>query len=148
MALSKPIQAVIRGTEPPYSADQCGTCRRVGGSSLRLELTYTNADEVENVKRYNASSGGSLIGQTTYTYDSLLRMSTIKNADGSANVLSHYTYTYDAASWLTAEILGGVTVTYDYDARNQLTNDSVHAYTYDSAGNRTSNGSSIGTGNR
>ncbi len=41
-----------------------------------------------------------------------------------------------------------MTTSYDYDSRNQLTNDSVHTYTYDPAGNRTSNGSSIGTGNR
>jgi RHS repeat-associated protein len=75
-------------------------------------------------------------------------MSGIKNADGSSNVLSHYTYTYDASSRLTAEILGGVTVSYDYDARNQLTNDFVKTYTYDAGGNRTSNGGSIGTGNR
>jgi len=146
------VQDSLGGLETStYDAANRLTARKfsgVGGSSLRLEFTYTAADQTENVKRYNASSGGSLIGQTTYTYDSVLRMSGIKSADGSANVLSHYTYTYDAASRLTAEILGGVTVSYDYDVRNQLTDDSVHTYTYDAAGNRTSNGASIGTGNR
>jgi hypothetical protein len=45
----------------------------VGGTSHRVDLSYTNANQLENIKRYNASSGGSLIGQTTYPYDSLLR---------------------------------------------------------------------------
>ncbi|HMP16652.1 MAG TPA: RHS repeat-associated core domain-containing protein, partial [Gemmatales bacterium] len=120
----------------------------VGGTSHRLEFTYTNADQLENIKRYNAATSGTMIGQTTFTYDNALRMAGIKNANTGGTVLSQYTYTYDAVNRLSTEELGGVTKTFSYDVRSQLTGDGTASYGYDSAGNRNNSSQTITAGNR
>jgi YD repeat-containing protein len=38
------------------------------GAALRIELTYNAQNEVTTEKRYNAATGGALVGQTTQGY--------------------------------------------------------------------------------
>lgn len=146
------VQDSFSGVETSvYDAANRLTSRRfggIGGTSHRVDLSYTNANQLENIKRYNAASGGSLTSQTTFTYDSLLRMTGIKNANGGGTTLSQYTYTYDVGNRLSTEVLGGNTVTFTYDVRSQLTGDGTASYGYDSAGNRNNSSQTIGTGNR
>ncbi len=87
-------------------------------------------------------------GPTAYTWSNNgdLTNETFKN--GSGTVLQQITYTYDNAHMATSEDLNGTTVSYTYDADNELTNDGVASYSYDANGNRTMTGYSIGTGNQ
>jgi YD repeat-containing protein len=146
------VQDSFSGVETStYDAANRLTSRKfggVGGTSHRLEFAYSNTNQLENIKRYNAATSGTMIGQTTFTYDNALRMAGIKNANNGGTVLSQYTYTYDAVNRLSTEELGGVTKTFTYDVRSQLTGDGTGSYGYDSAGNRNNSSQTIATGNR
>ncbi len=73
---------------------------------------------------------------------------TFKNGSGSTT-LQQVTYTYSSGlHQVASRDLNGTTVNYSYDAANELTNDGVATYTYDSNGNRTMTGYSTGTGNQ
>jgi RHS repeat-associated protein len=89
------------------------------------------------------TGGGSAILSQSYAYDTRNRVSSIT---GNGNTT---TYTHDAAGRrIAATWPNGTTATYEYDTANQLTNlahrtsggsnIATFAYTYDSAGNRTS----------
>jgi hypothetical protein len=75
------------------------------------------------------------------------RITNLQHLNGSGNSLANYTYTYDLGSRLTTEVLNGTTTTYQYDAANELTNDTAHSYSYDLNGNRNSSGYTTGSAN-
>ncbi|WP_240468625.1 RHS repeat-associated core domain-containing protein [Gracilibacillus sp. YIM 98692] len=69
-------------------------------------------------------------------------MQSIKNYDVNGNVLNSFVYSYDANKNITSVETQDGTITYQYDALNQLTQETLTdgttiSYEYDSVGNRT-----------
>jgi RHS repeat-associated protein len=82
-------------------------------------------------------ANGSMI---TYTYDPLNRVTAEQHVDGSGTPTGSAAYSYDAVGNLLARSgsLGIGTVTYAYNADNQLVSANSISYAYDGAGNRVS----------
>ena len=140
-------------TTSAYDADDRLTMREYSGTSqttaLRFDQTWTADGELATVSRYSNLAGTTLVGVTTYSYDSADRVTNIHSSDGSGTGLSNVTYGYDAADRVTsAKTDGGATVTYTYDADNQLLTDTSATYAYDAAGNRDSTGYAVGSDNQ
>jgi RHS repeat-associated protein len=70
-----------------------------------------------------------------YTYDGLQRLTAAVETGATTN---NYSYGYDAAGNRTSSTINGVTTTRSYNAANQ-----VSGWTYDAAGNLTSDGSNF-----
>jgi RHS repeat-associated protein len=133
-----------------YDAADRLTSRKFGGAgqtALRIDLTYTPRDQIATEVRYSDLNGNTKIGSSTFTYDPVGRLTNLQHLNGSGGSLANYTYTYDLASRVTTEVLNGTTTTYQYDAANELTNDTAHSYNYDLNGNRNSSGYATGPGN-
>jgi RHS repeat-associated protein len=131
------------------------TSRQLGGSGqtqARVDLGYTNRNELSTITRFSDVAGTTVVGTTAYSYDDSSRVTAITNKNGSNATLSYYNNSYDSADRITAETWnsGGTsgTHTYTYDSINQLTNDGARAYSYDANGNRTMAGYQTGTANR
>jgi RHS repeat-associated protein len=125
------------------------TSRQVGGTGqtqMREDFTYTVRDQVATATRYSDAAGTQQVGVSTYSYDAAARLTNLQNG-GAAGMVSNFTYTYDLASRVTSETRNGTTVSYSYDAVNQLTSDGA-SYSYDLNGNRTMTGYQTGTANQ
>ncbi len=127
------------------------TTMQFGGSgqtTLREDFTYTVRDQVASQTRYSDLAGTTEIGSSSFTYDSVGRLTNLQHLNGAGSNLANYTNTYDLASRITAETLNGSAPTsYNYDATDELTNDSQVTYTYDLNGNRTMTGYATGPAN-
>jgi YD repeat-containing protein len=78
---------------------------------------------------------------TLYTYDDAGRLTGLQHINAITTVLASYVYTYDDGGRLKTERANGnPVVTYAYDNANQVTSDAYASYTWDAAGNATSNG--------
>ncbi|EGC8271653.1 RHS repeat-associated core domain-containing protein [Listeria monocytogenes] len=100
---------------------------------------YFEFDEFGNINVYTAGNGTA----ANYTYDSTQKVTNAAISSASGTQILDENYTYDAASNRTSidNKQDGKT-TYEYDAVNQLTKETlpdgtVKAYTYDGFGNRT-----------
>ena len=95
-------------------------------------------DERGNVTAVTYSNG-------TYTaneYDAANRLKSVKNYNAAGALLDSQTFSYDANSNITSIVTGAGTISYQYDALNQLTQETlldgtVIDYEYDAVGNRT-----------
>jgi RHS repeat-associated protein len=133
-----------------YDAVNRLTSRQVGGTGvtqMREDFTYTARDQVATATRYSDAAGTQQVGVSSYTYDAAARLTNLQNG-GAAGMVSNFTYSYDLASRVTSETRNGSTVSYSYDAVNQLTNDGTTAFSYDLNGNRTMTGYQTGTANQ
>lgn len=95
-------------------------------------------DERSNVISDNYSNGT----YSAYEYDQLNRIKTLMNYDSAGNLLDSYAYTYDPNGNVTSIVTNTGTISYQYDALNQLTQETLldgttNAYEYDAVGNRT-----------
>jgi RHS repeat-associated protein len=131
------------------------TSRQFGGAGqtqVRVDLGYTNRNELSTLTRFTDVAGTHLVGTAAYSYDGASRVTAITNTNGSGATLSYYDSAYDSADRITAETWSsggsGGTHTYTYDSTNQLTNDGATTYTYDANGNRNMAGYQTGTANR
>jgi RHS repeat-associated protein len=131
------------------------TSRQFGGSGqtqARVDLGYTNSNQLGTITRFTDVAGTTVVGTTVYGYDSASQVTAITNKNGSSATLSYYDYGYDSADRVTAETWNsggtGGTHTYAYDRASQLTNDGTTAYSYDANGNRTMAGYQTGAANR
>jgi RHS repeat-associated protein len=126
--------------------------RLYGGPSqtnLRIDLTYDGNNQIASMTRYSDLTGSTKVAFTTYLYDAANRVTSLIHRKGSdSSNISNYTYTYDPGSRVTTEVKNGTTITYAYDATNQLTADGTKTFTYDGAGNRTNTGYSTGSANQ
>lgn len=120
----------------------------IGSTQIREDLTYTARNQVDTINRYSDLTASTKIGSTSFSYDAVGQETNLQYRNSAGTILSNYTYTYDADGRVTLENLGGTLTTYAYNSRSLITSDSVNTYTWDNAGNRTSNGATIGTGNR
>jgi RHS repeat-associated protein len=95
--------------------------------------------------------GGSGTAVTTsFAYDNANRLTTITHQTGGGTALATYVYAYDSANRLTTETNAEGTVTYTYDAADQLTaagGSRTESYGYDLNGNRNTTGYTTGSGN-
>ncbi|MGE7717885.1 DNRLRE domain-containing protein [Priestia megaterium] len=94
-------------------------------------------DEQGNVISVNRSNGT----YTSYEYDDANRLKSLKNYNNSGSLLDSYKYTYDANGNQTSIVTNTGTISYQYDALDQLTQETLIdgttiAYKYDSVGNR------------
>jgi len=71
----------------------------------------------------------------TYDYDSLSRLKTETYKDSGGAVVRQLSYSYDAVGNRLTLNDNGTTLTYSYDANDQLTSDGASTYTYDTNGN-------------
>jgi RHS repeat-associated protein len=80
-----------------------------------------------------------------YEYDPLMRVKSIIAKDPGANILMNYQYNYDRVDNIKAKITEHGSYSYDYDDLYRLTSadnpvQADEAYTYDSVGNRLTDG--------
>jgi len=136
-----------------YDTDNRLTSRSFSetGAALRIELSYNAQSEITDEKRYNAASGGALVGETVQSFNGAGSVTEITHKDGSGNVLEDFTYSYDSGQRLTSETdtISGTAVTtgYTYGGDGQLASAGSSSYSLDAAGNRTS-GTTIGPDNQ
>jgi len=95
-------------------------------------------DERGNVISNNYSNGT----YSAYEYDQLNQIKTLNNYDAAGNLLDSYAYTYDPNGNVTSIVTNSGTISYQYDALNQLTQETLLdgttiAYENDAVGNRT-----------
>jgi YD repeat-containing protein len=128
------------------------TSRQFGGAGqtqARVDLGYTNADELSTLTRFTDVAGTAVVGTTVYGYDSASRLTAITNKTGGNATLSYYNYGYDNDNRVTAETWNsngtGGTHTYGYDRASQLASADGVSYNYDGSGNRTSVGAAAYT---
>ena len=123
-----------------------------GTTPLRIDLAYTDRNELSLITRYSDLAGSSKVGSTSYTYDDAGRNTRIRHRDAVDAVFEDYQYSFDAASrMLTEKINAGTTTTFTHDDTDQLTaatGGKTESYDYDLNGNRDSSGYTTGTGNR
>ncbi len=122
-----------------------------GSTPLRVDLTYTDRDQLASVTRYSNLAGTTKVGSTLYSYDGNGRMETLKHRDAVDAIFSNTTYTYDLNGRLQTEKVNSVVTTFIYDTTDQLTGATggrTENYSYDENGNRTMAGYQTGTGNR
>jgi YD repeat-containing protein len=132
-------------------------------SPLLVSFGYDQAGRMTSIERsiYSGTGihtlglpviggGGTAEIDTTLSYDADSRVTTIIHDVSGGSVLETYTYDYDAASNLTSETNAEGTLSYTYDADDELTGvsgASAATYTYDENGNRTMTGYSTGSDN-
>jgi RHS repeat-associated protein len=124
-----------------------------GTTSMHYDQHFNADGQLLYQSRYNAASGGTLIGTTTYGYDNAGRETSLQDKNGSGTNIANFTYGYDNAGLITSSQLnGGSAFTYLYDSASQLTSETnsggVLNYTYDQAGNRNMSGYTTGTDNQ
>jgi RHS repeat-associated protein len=136
-------------TTSVYNADDLLTSRRFsdGTNSMRIDLTYTNTNQLSTLTRYKDLTTTNVVATTTYLYDTADRVTSIASADATGTSLASFSYAYDAGGRVTSEVINGVSKTYSYDVGNQLTSDGSQTFTFDHTGNRTNTGYTTTTGN-
>ncbi|HEU4834353.1 MAG TPA: fibro-slime domain-containing protein [Pyrinomonadaceae bacterium] len=108
---------------------------------LTVKTTKTNGDVVFQETYVRDSSGRrtkvtQLDGSSVvYDYDALSRLKTETYKDSGGAVVRQLSYTYDAVGNRLTLNDNGSTITYSYNANDQLTSDGVTTYAYDTNGN-------------
>ncbi len=128
----------------------------VGATTVTTTYSYNPIDQVTAVTKNSTNQGkyiyderGNIIsitkGNYTYTaieYDDANRLKSVKNYNAAGALIDSYTYTYDANGNRTSVVTNERTISYQYDAMNQLTQETLadgttNSYEYDAGGNRT-----------
>jgi fibro-slime domain-containing protein/RHS repeat-associated protein len=144
-----------RGLITSYDYDAKGNVTRVNHpNGLTTAKTYDQMNQLTAVKTTKAS--GDVVFQETYVrdangrrtkvtqidgssieyeYDSQARLKTETYKDSSAAVSRQMTYTYDTVGNRLTLTDNSTTITYSYNANDQLTSDGVSTYAYDTNGN-------------
>ena len=104
-------------------------------SSNLANFTYDERGNISSIKNANGTYTG-------YEYNDANQLQSIKNFDANGNVLNYFIYSYDANSNITSIETQDGTISYQYDALNQLTQETLTdgttiSYEYDAVGNRT-----------
>lgn len=156
-----------RGLITSYEYDSRGNVAKVNHpNGLTTVKTYDQRSQLMSVK--TTRSNGAIVFEETYVrdangrrtkvtqldgssveyaYDALSRLQSETYKDAAGAVSRQMTYTYDAVGNRLTLNDNGTTITYTYNASDQLTTDGVSTYTYDANGNtltRAAGASSIG----
>ncbi|TDL76108.1 DNRLRE domain-containing protein [Peribacillus frigoritolerans] len=127
-----------------------------GATSITNEYSYNSLDQVTaltrngvNQAKFIYDESGNTISTSksngtyaSFDYDEANRLKSVKNYNAAGALLDSYTYTYDANGNHTRVVTSSGTISYQYDALNQLTNETLAdgttiSYEYDKVGNRT-----------
>lgn len=127
------------------------------GPSLTHKLAsfgYNGLGQFTTISRGTIESGNfTSVIDTAYGYDEAHRLNSLIYSHG-VDTQAAYSWGYDAGSRLLSQTDGNDTLTYTYDATNQLLSaspsslaSSPSSYSYDATGNATSSSTVIGPGN-
>ena len=119
-----------------------------GSSGPQVVFGFDSGNRVTLESRTIGGSGTAVA--TSFSYDNADRLTTITGQVTGGAALATYVYGYDNGNRVTSEKNTEGTVSYTYDAANELTGASgsrAETYTYDSGGNRTMTGYTTGTAN-
>lgn len=155
-----------RGLITSYDYDTRGNVIRVNHpNGLTTAKTYDQMSRLASLKTTKA--GGEIVFEETYVRDANGRRTRVTHSDGSSveyaydaksrlqsetykeaggSVVRQIGYTYDAVGNRLTLTDSGTTITYTYNANDQLTSDGVSTFAYDANGNtlsRTLGGASI-----
>jgi RHS repeat-associated protein len=113
-------------------------------SANLAKLTYDERGNISAILKANGT-------YTAYEYNDANLLKSIKNFDKTGSVLNYFIYSYDANGNITSVETESGTITYQYDALNQLIEETLLdgttiTYEYDSVGNRTKKIVTDGTG--
>ena len=120
------------------------------GSVLKAQVNY-GYDAGNRLTSVTRSTGGTASITTTNTFDAANRVTGITESSSVAGTLATFTYGYDNADRVTSYTGPDGSLNYTYDNTNQLTGvTGAHAesYSYDTNGNRNTNGNTPGADNR
>jgi RHS repeat-associated protein len=101
-----------------------------GGAATLASLTYV-VDADGNRTRETREDGS----RVEYAYDALSRVTAERHVDASGTLVSQTSYAYDAVGNLTTQSGTAGTVTFSYNANNQLVSSGTTQFTFDAAGN-------------
>lgn len=126
-----------------------------GATSVSTNFVYNNLNQLISLSRNGSNQAtfiyderGNVISikraNGTYTgtdFDSANQLNTLKNFLTDGSLLNSYKYTYDANGNITHIDTDKGSISYEYDALNQLTKETLTdgttiTYTYDAVGNR------------
>lgn len=114
--------------------DKVGRLLRVNNGSDTVSYTYYDNGNMERVTYPDNA-------YTAYTYYSNNDLKTVQNVNSSGTTIEAYNYAYDGNRNQTTVLDGYGTTRYEYNALNQLAKETLYngqitQYTYDGAGNR------------
>ncbi len=123
-----------------------------GINPVRVNFQYDATRQRTELNRYTDLAGTTSAGRTLQSFDAAGRLSRLSHINSAAGVLAEYVYAYDKASQLIGETVTGLTDQYTYDSAGQLKSADYsarddEAFSYDAAGNRTTNGIVVGPNN-
>jgi RHS repeat-associated protein len=118
------------------------------GHDLRAEFSYRADGQFDQIKRFNATTGGTAFVTTHYGYDSIGRLTSLDHKNSSGTSITGYGYQYDAFGRMTSldftnSSYNAEDATFAYDRTHQVTSgdrwgtSNDEAYAYDGTGNRT-----------
>lgn len=116
------------------------------GLPVRVRQEQVNGAAIlDDTFVYDANSNGTEIRhmdgtKDVYVYDLADRLIREQKVSSGGTVTSDISYTYDVMGNRKTKTVNSVTITYSYDAANQLTSIDGMSLTYDGNGNTTSNG--------
>ena len=127
-----------------------------GATTISNGYIYNSLNQMTGITRNGVNQSkfiyderGNIIstkkGNGTYTafeYDDANRLKSVKNYNVAGALLDTYTYSYDANNNYTSVATNNGAISYQYDALNQLTKETMAdgtmiSYEYDAVGNRT-----------
>jgi RHS repeat-associated protein len=140
-----------------YSYDNMGNRTYLNlPNDVHIKYSYDALNRLTNVLQYKGTATGQPIGVYTYTlaatgnrtdvtelngstthwdYDDAYRLITETHTTAGQTTITGYTYD-PASNRKTMTIVGGTTITYSYNALDQLQSAGSLSYTYDGRGNR------------
>jgi RHS repeat-associated protein len=142
---SREITAGSTTTTFGYSYNPLNQLVALSRNSAKLaKLTYDERGNISAILKANGT-------YTAYEYNDVNQLKSIKNFDKTGNILNKFIYSYDANGNITSVETESGTITYQYDALNQLIEETLLdgttiTYEYDSVGNRTKKIVTDGTG--
>jgi RHS repeat-associated protein len=128
-----------------------------GVAPKRAEFKYKADGQYDEIKRFNATTGGTAFVTSSYGYDNAGRLTTLDHKNSAGTSITGYAMAYDPANRITSvdftnSAYAAEDVTYAYDRTDQLTTADRSAtdenYAYDEAGNRARSGWVTGTNNQ
>jgi RHS repeat-associated protein len=128
-----------------------------GVAPKRAEFKYKPDGQYDEIKRFNATTGGTAFVTSSYGYDNAGRLTLLDHKNSAGASITGYAMAYDAANRITSvdftnTAYAAEDVVYSYDRTDQLTKADRSAldenYKYDENGNRVMTGWVTGLNNQ
>jgi YD repeat-containing protein len=128
-----------------------------GVAPKRAEFKYKPDGQYDEIKRFNATTGGTAFVTSSYGYDNAGRLTLLDHKNSAGTSITGYAMAYDAANRITSvdftnTAYAAEDVIYSYDRTDQLTladrSGNDENYEYDENGNRVMTGWVTGLNNQ